>query len=217
MFQLLTSADFWEITLLSLRVTGGATLLAVALGVPLGAGLAVVTFPGRRVVIAVLGGLMGIPPVVAGLAVYLLLSKNGPLGIFTLLYSPTAMIFAQVVIITPIIASLTRQTVENLWLEYRDELVAFRVGLFTAASALIYECRLMLGTAALAGFGRGIAEVGAVMIVGGNIDHYTRTMTTAIALETRKGNLETAIALGALLLLVAMTVSATVGILTRRG
>lgn len=216
MWQLLSSADFWEIAGLSLGVTATATVISALLGLPLGAMLAVGSFVGRRATIAVTNGLMGIPPVVAGLAVYLLLSKDGAFGVFGLLYTPTAMIIAQTVIITPIIASLTRQNVENIWLEYKDELKAFKVSLIGAAATLLYECRAGLGTALLAGFGRGIAEVGAVMIVGGNIDHYTRTMTTAIALETRKGNLETAIALGGLLLLMAMATSALVGLFAAR-
>ena len=215
MWQLLASADFWEVALLSLRVTGAATLLSTLLGLPLGAMLAVAAFPGRGAAVAVVNGLMGIPPVVAGLAVYLLLSKGGALGVFGLLYTPTAMVLAQILIITPIIASLTRQAVEIMWLEYKDELKAFKVPSVTAAAALLHECRWQLSTAVLAGFGRGIAEVGAVMIVGGNIDHYTRTLTTAIALETRKGNLETAIALGALLLLLAMVTSGMVGFFAR--
>ena len=172
-----------EIVALSLRVSLTAACLAALIGLPLGAALAVTRFPGRRAVIVVMNALMGLPPVVVGLLVYLMLTNQGPLGSFQLLYTPTAMIIAQTILITPIIAALARQTVEDLDGEYDEQLCAFGLGTFERIQTLLFEGRMRLTTAFLAGFGRAIAEVGAIIIVGGNINHVTRTMTTAIALQ----------------------------------
>ena len=177
-------------------VSLSAVACAALIGVPLGAVIALTRFPGREGVIVVLNALMGLPPVVAGLAIYLLLSRSGPLGSWGLLFTPQAMIIAQTVLVTPIIAALTRQTVEDLWLEYRDELAALDVGPLGRVATLVWDARFSLVTALLAGFGRAAAEVGAIMVVGGNIDGFTRTMTTSIALETSKGDLPLAIGLG---------------------
>src|SRR5215831_10649812 len=184
--QLVLTADpaLIAIVRLSLIVSLSATLLAALIGVPFGAFLALVRFPGREAVIVVLNALMGLPPVVVGLLVYLLLSRAGLLGSWGLLFTPQAMIVAQTVLCAPIMAALTRQTVEDLWAEYRDELDAMDVGPFGRIATLIWDGRFSLVTALLAGFGRAAAEVGAVLIVGGNIDGFTRVMTTAIALET---------------------------------
>jgi tungstate transport system permease protein len=172
--------------------------------------LAVYRFPGRGAVAALLNALMGLPPVVAGLIVYLLLSNAGPLGVLQLLYTPGAMIIAQVILITPIVAALTRQTCEDLLEEYRDQLRSLGASSAEMVTTLLWDGRYRLITAVLAGFGRAIAEVGAVMIVGGNIDHVTRTMTTAIALETSKGNIAIALALGMILLAIALVVNVAV-------
>jgi tungstate transport system permease protein len=192
---------------LSLIVSLSATFLAAVIGVPLGAMIALTRFPGRGVVTVLLNAMMGLPPVVAGLAVYLLLSRSGPLGAWGLLFTPTAMVIAQAVLITPIIAALTRQSVEDLWVEYHDELAAMRIGPLGRVATLIWEARFSLVTALLAGFGRAAAEVGAVIIVGGNINGFTRTMTTAIALETSKGDLPLAIGLGVVLIAVVLAVN----------
>lgn len=194
---------------LSLQVTVSATLAATSIGVPLGAMVAMGRFPGRAGVIVVLNALMGLPPVVVGLAVYLTLSRSGPLGDLGLLFTPTAMILAQTVLILPIIAALTRQTIEDVWAEYAHELLAMEVGAIGRAVTLVYEVRFSLATIVLAGFGRAAAEVGAVMIVGGNIDGFTRVMTTTIALETSKGNLSLAIGLGIVLIALVMAINAT--------
>jgi tungstate transport system permease protein len=199
-----------EIVGLSLRVSLTALAAASLIGLPLGACLAVVRFPGRGCVTLLVQALMGLPPVVAGLCVYLLLSSSGPLGVLGLLYSPTAMIIAQTVLIVPIITSLARQTIEDLSIEYDEQLRALGVDRVGAMQTLIWDARYSLLTALLAGLGRAIAEVGAVMIVGGNIDHVTRTMTTAIALETSKGNLPLALGLGLILLVLAMVITALV-------
>jgi tungstate transport system permease protein len=201
-------AQLAGIVALSLKVSFGATLLASVIGLPLGALLAVGRFPGRRTLIVLTNGLMGLPPVVVGLLVYLLLSRAGPLGSFGLLFSPTAMVIAQTVLITPIIAALTRQTLEKEWREYREQLRSLGASRARAARTLLWDGRFALSTAALAGFGRAIAEVGAVMIVGGNIDGVTRVMTTTIALETSKGDLPLALALGAVLISVVLTINA---------
>jgi tungstate transport system permease protein len=193
---------------LSLLVSLTAVVLAAVIGVPLGALLALTRFPGRESAIVVLNALMGLPPVVVGLAIYLLLSRSGPLGALGLLFTPQAMVVAQTVLVTPIIAALTRQTVEDLWGEYRDELAAMDVGPLRRVATLIWDARFSLVTAFLAGFGRAAAEVGAVIIVGGNIAGYTRTMTTAIALETSKGDLPLAIGLGLVLLAIVVAVNA---------
>jgi tungstate transport system permease protein len=197
-----------EIVLLSLKVSLLAVVIASMIGFPLGGALAVYRFPGRGAVAALLSALMGLPPVVAGLLVYLLLSNAGPLGVLQLLYTPTAMIIAQVVLVVPIIAALTRQACENLLEEYDEQLRSLGASSSAIVITLLWDGRYRLITAVLAGFGRAIAEVGAVMIVGGNIDHVTRTMTTAIALETSKGEIALALALGIVLLLTAFAVNA---------
>jgi tungstate transport system permease protein len=196
-----------QIIALSLKVTLTAVAIATLLGFAVGGVLAVYRFPGRGAVAALLNALMGLPPVVAGLIVYLLLSNAGPLGVLQLLYTPGAMIIAQVILITPIVAALTRQTCEDLLEEYRDQLRSLGASSAEMVTTLLWDGRYRLITAVLAGFGRAIAEVGAVMIVGGNIDHVTRTMTTAIALETSKGNITLALALGMILLAIALVVN----------
>jgi tungstate transport system permease protein len=202
---------------LSLIVSLSAVALAAAVGVPLGAGVALTRFRGREAVIVLLNALMGLPPVVVGLALYLLLSRAGPLGSFGLLFTPQAMIVAQTVLVLPIIAALTRQTIEDLWTEYRDELAAMNVGPLGRIWTLIWDGRFSLVTALLAGFGRAAAEVGAIIIVGGNIDGFTRTMTTAIALETSKGNLPLAIGLGLVLIAIVVAINAAAWGLRRAG
>jgi tungstate transport system permease protein len=193
---------------LSLKVSLSATALSCVLGMPLGALLAVGRFPGRRALIVLFNGFMGLPPVVVGLLVYLLLSRAGPLGQFGLLFTPTAMIIAQTVLITPIIAALTRQVIDDEWREHREQLRSLGASRTRAARTLLWNARFSLTTAALAGFGRAVAEVGAVMIVGGNIDGVTRVMTTTIALETSKGDLPLALALGAILIGVVLAINA---------
>jgi tungstate transport system permease protein len=193
---------------LSLLMSVSALLFAALIGVPCGAFLALVRFPGREAVIVVLNALMGLPPVVVGLAVFLLLSRSGPLGPLGLLFTPQAMVIAQTVLVTPIIAALTRQTIEDLWVEYRDELAAMNVGAAPRIATLIWDARFSLVTALLAGFGRSAAEVGAIVIVGGNIEGFTRTMTTAIALETSKGDLPLAIGLGMILISIVVMINA---------
>jgi tungstate transport system permease protein len=182
--QLVLTGDpaLLAIVRLSLIVSLSAVVLAALIGIPFGAALALIQFPGRQAVIVVLNALMGLPPVVVGLAVFLALSRAGPLGSWGLLFTPKAMVIAQTVLVTPIIAALTRQTIEDLWLEYRDELTAMNIGPAGRVATLIWDARFSLVTALLAGFGRAAAEVGAIIIVGGNIDGFTRTMTTAIAL-----------------------------------
>ena len=197
-----------EIVLLSLQVSLLAVVAASLIGFALGGALAVYRFPGRGIVTTILSALMGLPPVVAGLIVYLLLSNAGPLGVLQLLYTPTAMIVAQVILVTPIIAALTRQACEDLLEEYDEQLRSLGASSSAIIGTLLWDGRYRLITAVLAGFGRAIAEVGAVMIVGGNIDHVTRTMTTAIALETSKGNIALALALGIVLLVIAFAVNA---------
>ena len=199
--QLILSGDaaLWQIVRLSLLVTVSATVLAALIGMPLGAVIAVIRFPGSNAVVVILNALMGLPPVVVGLLIFLLLSRAGPLGSLGLLFTAKAMIIAQTMLITPIIAALTRQVIADLWSEYAQEFNAMGVGPLTRITALLWDARFSLVTIALAGFGRAAAEVGAVMIVGGNIDGFTRVMTTAIALETSKGNLALAISLGLVL------------------
>jgi tungstate transport system permease protein len=210
MFDLILSgdADFFAIVRLSLYVTSSATAIAALIGLPFGAFVALNRFPGRDALIVVLNGFMGLPPVVAGLVVYLLLSRSGPLGPLGLLFTPTAMIIVQVVLITPIIAALARQVVEDLWAEYREELSAMGVGPLARVATLLWDARFSLVTIILAGFGRAAAEVGAVIIVGGNIDGFTRVMTTTIALETSKGNLPLAASLGVVLIILVLIVNA---------
>jgi len=208
LWQIVTlNPQLLQIIALSLKVTLTAVVIATLLGFAVGGVLAVYRFPGRGAVAALLNALMGLPPVVAGLIVYLLLSNAGPLGVLQLLYTPGAMIIAQVILITPIVAALTRQTCEDLLEEYRDQLRSLGASSAEMVTTLLWDGRYRLITAVLAGFGRAIAEVGAVMIVGGNIDHVTRTMTTAIALETSKGNITLALALGMILLAIAVVVN----------
>ena len=209
-WHLILSGDpaLFEIVRLSLSVSLSATLFAAILGAPFGALIALTGFPGREPVIILLNALMGLPPVVVGLAVYLTLSRSGPLGSWGLLFTPTAMVITQTVLVIPIIAALTRQTIEDLWNEYRDELAAMNVGPWQRVWTLLWDARFSLVTALLAGFGRAAAEVGSIIIVGGNIEGFTRTMTTAIALETSKGNLSLAIGLGMILLAIILVVSA---------
>jgi tungstate transport system permease protein len=207
--QLVLTGDpaLLAIVRLSLIVSLSAVIAAALIGVPLGAFVALTRFRGREAVIVILNALMGLPPVVVGLAVYLLLSRSGPLGSWGILFTPQAMIIAQTVLITPIIAALTRQTIEDLWVEYRDELAAMDVGPLGRIATLVWDARFSLVTALLAGFGRASAEVGAVIIVGGNIDGFTRVMTTAIALETSKGDLPLAIGLGMVLIAIVVVVN----------
>ena len=217
--ELIWSADaaLLETVRLSLVVSISATLLAATLSVPFGAFVALTPFPGRSAVVVVLNALMGLPPVVVGLLVYLLLSRSGPLGDFGLLFTPQAMVVAQAILVSPIIAALTRQTIEDLWTEYRDEFAAAGAGAMLGLRTLIWDARFSLMTALLAGFGRAAAEVGAVIIVGGNIDGFTRTMTTTIALETSKGDLPRALGFGMVLILIVVMVNALVGLARRFG
>jgi tungstate transport system permease protein len=208
--ELVLSGDraLYAIVRLSLLVTLSATVMATLIGLPLGALVALTRFRGRTGVIVGLNAMMGLPPVVVGLLVFLGLSRSGPLGEFGLLFTPTAMIIAQTLLIAPIIAALTRQVVEDLWAEYRDEMTAMSVRPLAAMTALLWDARFSLATIVLAGFGRASAEVGAVMIVGGNIDGFTRVMTTTIALETSRGNLSLAIGLGIILITIVLVVNA---------
>lgn len=207
--------DLVEITLRSLQVTVAATLIASVLGLPLGAWLSITRFRFRRVFIALLNALMGLPPVVVGLVVYVILSRSGPLGVLGLLFTPTAMIIAQVVIIMPIVASISHQAIRELWAEYHDLLISLDARRGQRIATLIWDGRRALLTAALAGFGRAIGEVGAIMIVGGNIEHATRVLTTAIALETGKGNFALALALGFVLIGMAIVVNLALHMLSR--
>ncbi len=202
--------DLMEIIALSLRVSMSSVLVAGLIGLPLGAFLATARFRGRGVVIVVLNAMMGLPPVVVGLLVYMALSNAGPLGFFQLLYTPSAMIIAQTILITPIVAALTRQIIEHLNAEYAEQFASLSVPWNIRIATLITDARFALLTVLLAGFGRAIAEVGAVIIVGGNIAHLTRVMTTAIALETSKGDLALALALGIVLLTLALIVNGAV-------
>ncbi len=195
---------------LSLHVSLVAVTIAALIGLPLGAAVALARFRGRDTIVIFLNTLMGLPPVVVGLLVYLLISRSGPLGVFGLLFTSKAMIIAQVILVTPIIAALTRQVVEELWEEYKDQLHSFGANATTALPTLLWDGRFTLVTAVLAGFGRASAEVGAVMIVGGNIDHVTRVMTTAIALEVSKGDLSLALGLGFVLLFLSIIVNTAV-------
>ncbi|HKD29249.1 MAG TPA: ABC transporter permease [Xanthobacteraceae bacterium] len=208
--HLVLSGDpgLFAIVRLSLLVSLSAVLFAGLIGVPFGALIALTRFRAREIVIVVLNALMGLPPVVVGLAVFLSLSRSGPLGSWGLLFTPQAMIIAQTILVAPIIAALTRQTIEDLWEEYQDELTAMDVGPARRVSTLIWDARFSLVTALLAGFGRAAAEVGAIIIVGGNIDGFTRTMTTAIALETSKGDLPLAIGLGMVLIFIIVMINA---------
>jgi tungstate transport system permease protein len=198
----------FAIVSLSLEVSLTALLFATLIGVPLGAFLALTRFPGREAAIVMLNAMMGVPPVVLGLAVYLLLSRSGPLGEWGLLFTPQAMIIAQTIMVAPIMGALARQTIEDLWAEYREELAAMNVGPLRRIATLIWDARYSLVTALLAGFGRAASEVGAIIIVGGNIEGFTRTMTTAIALETSKGDLPLAIGLGMVLISIVIMINA---------
>jgi tungstate transport system permease protein len=212
-------AGLAEITLRSLQVTVTATVIASIIGLPFGAWIAVNRFRLRRFAIAVLNALMGLPPVVVGLIVYVLLSRSGPFGVFGLLFTPTAMIIAQVIIITPIIASISHQAIRELWADYHDLLISLHATRRQRIATLLWDGRRALMTASLAGFGRAIGEVGAIMIVGGNIDHATRVLTTAIALETGKGDFALALALGFILIALAIAVNLALHMLsgTERG
>jgi tungstate transport system permease protein len=208
--QLVLTADpaLMAIVRLSLIVSLSAVVCAAFIGVPVGALIALTRFPGREGVVVVLNALMGLPPVVVGLMVYLGLSQSGPLGSWGLLFTPSAMVIAQTVLVAPIIAALTRQTIEDLLEEYRDELTAMNIGAFGRVATLIWDARFSLVTTLLAGFGRAAAEVGSIIIVGGNIDGFTRTMTTAIALETSKGDLPLAVGLGLVLMTIVVVINA---------
>jgi tungstate transport system permease protein len=199
-----------EIVLLSLQVSVSAVVLAALCGFPLGAGLALFRFPGRTLLVVLINALMGLPPVVVGLTVYLVLSRSGPLGGLGLLFTPPAMILAQWILVTPIVAAMTRQVIEDLWSEYGEQLRSLGTQPHQAVGTLLWEGRYRLFTAVLAGFGRAIAEVGAVLIVGGNIAHATRVMTTAIALETARGDLALALGLGIILILLSLLINALV-------
>jgi tungstate transport system permease protein len=217
-FGLIASGDpeFLGIVGLSLRVTLSAVALACMVGMPLGAALAVLRFPGRGAAVVLVNALMGLPPVVVGLVVYLAVSRAGPLGALGLLYTPAAMVAAQTILVTPIVAALTRQAVADLHREYDEYLRSLGASRLETVGTLLWDARFSLATAALAGFGRASAEVGAVMIVGGNIAHVTRVMTTAIALETSKGELALALGLGIVLLTIAVAVNAATTVVGAR-
>ena len=206
-----------SIVRLSLGVSLSAVLVAAIIGLPLGALIALTKFRGREFVIVLLNALMGLPPVIVGLLVYLSLSRSGPLGSWGWLFTAKAMVIAQAILVLPILAALTRQTIEDLWVEYRDEFAAMNVGALGRIRALLWDARFSLITALLAGFGRAAAEVGAIIIVGGNIEGFTRTMTTAIALETSKGNLPLALGLGIVLIAILVIVSAAAWLARRAG
>ena len=206
-------SDLLEIVGLSLRVSLTAVVISCVIGFPLGAVIGIGDFRGRQCIIVCVNALMGLPPVVVGLVAYLILSNSGPLGWLDLLYSPTAMIIAQTILVAPIVTALSRQIVEDFHAEYAELFRSLSVPHRTAVTTLLMDAKHSLATVALAGFGRAIAEVGAVIIVGGNIDHLTRVMTTAIALETSKGNLALALALGMILIVLSLAVNATVSLL----
>ncbi len=200
-------AALGEIVGLSLRISLGAVFVATLIGMPLGAATALYRFPGRKALVVLLNALMGLPPVVVGLVVYLMLSRMGPFGVLGLLFSPAAMVIAQTILIIPIIAALSRQIIEDLWREYEEQLRSFGASPGRSMLTLLWDGRFSLSTAVLAGFGRASAEVGAVMIVGGNIDHVTRVMTTAIALEVSKGDLALALGLGIILITLSLAIN----------
>jgi tungstate transport system permease protein len=207
---LIAGADpgLWRIVALSLLVSLSAVVAATAIALPIGAALALFAFPGRGALVTLFNGLMGLPPVVVGLVVYLLLSRAGPLGDWGLLFTPAAMVIAQTVLIVPIIAALARQTIDDAWREYEEQMRSLGATPRRSIPTLIWDTRFSLATAVLAGLGRASAEVGAVMIVGGNIDGVTRVMTTAIALETSKGDLPLALGLGIVLILLIVIINA---------
>jgi tungstate transport system permease protein len=214
-WALVTSLDpgLARIVLLSLQVSLSAAVIATLIGLPLGAAIAVERFPGRQLLIVLLNALMGLPPVVVGLLIYLLLSRAGPLGSLGILFTPQAMVIAQTVLIVPIIAALSRQTIEEAWREYSEQLRSLGARRLRAAMTLIWDTRFSLLTIVLAGFGRAAAEVGAVMIVGGNIDGVTRVMTTTIALETSKGDLPLALGLGIVLITLVIALNALAAVI----
>lgn len=214
-FSLLLSCDtrLLEIIIVSLKVSFTAVFFSAMIGLPVGALLAILTFPGKRIILILFDAMMSFPPVLIGLFVYLMLSRSGPLGPLGLLFTPTAMIMAQIILVTPIIATLSRQIMVHTWLEYRDLFVSLDAGKRQILTTLLWDRRTALVTAILAGFGRAIAEMGAVIIVGGNIEHATRVLTTAIALETSKGDLPMAMSLGIILMILALAVNACVHIL----
>ncbi len=209
-FGLVVAADpnLVRIVLLSLEISVASVTMACVLGLPLGAAIAVNEFPGKRLVVIILNGLMGLPPVVVGLFVYLMLSRAGPLGTFGILFTPTAMVVAQTILIAPLMAALSQQVVADAWLEYREQLRSLGETKFGAAATLLWDLRFTLVTIVMAGFGRASSEVGAVIIVGGNIDGVTRVMTTTIALETSKGDLPMALGLGFILLIIVLIINA---------
>lgn len=217
--DLILRADpaFLEIVGLSLRVTLAAVAVAAAIGLPAGALLAVARFPGRGILVVSFSALMGLPPVVAGLVVYLLLSRSGPLGGLGLLFTPTGMMIAQAVLVLPIVVSITRQVIEELWAEYEEHLRSLGSSVLRAVPTLLWDGRHSLVTGILAGFGRASAEVGAVLIVGGNIAGATRTMTTAITLETGRGDLALALGLGMVLLCLTLAVNVVAHLVARLG
>jgi tungstate transport system permease protein len=208
--SLLISAnnDLLMIFGLSLWVSLIAVLIATLIGMPLGAATALYKFPGRKILVVILNALMGLPPVVVGLLVYMLLSRSGPFGVLGLLFSPSAMIIAQTILIIPIIAALSRQIIDDLWVEYAEQLTSLGASPIRRMITLLWDGRFSLSTAVLAGFGRATAEVGAVMIVGGNIDHVTRVMTTSITLEISRGNLALALGLGIVLITLSLSINA---------
>jgi tungstate transport system permease protein len=209
--------ELWEIVTLSLSVTFSAVVVATLLGLPVGAFLALCRFPGRNALIVIFNAAMGLPPVVVGLVIYLLLSRSGPLGEYGILFTPKAMIVAQAFLVFPIVAALSRQVIEDLWAEYSEQLRSLGSSPFKSVGTLLWDGRFSLVTVVLAGFGRAAAEVGAIIIVGGNIDGFTRTMTTAIALETSKGDLALALGLGFVLLAIVVLVNAAAWIARRAG
>jgi tungstate transport system permease protein len=211
------SAAFLDIILLSLRVTLTAVAGAAMVGMPLGGLLALARFPGRPAVVVAVNAFMGLPPVVAGLAIFLLLSRSGPLGGLGLLFTPRAMMLAQFVLVLPIVVALTRQTIEDLWCEYAEHLTSLGAGRLAAVPTLLWDARFSLVTALLAGFGRASGEVGAILVVGGNIAGYTRTMTTAISLETSKGDLPLALGLGVVLMGLTVAVNLAAYAMSRLG
>ena len=216
-FWLVVSFDpeLVEISIRSMQVTLTALVCASLIALPLGTFLAIRRFKYRRLTISILNALMGLPPVVVGLIVYILLSRSGPFGVLGLLFTPTAMVIAQVIIITPLIASITHQAMRELWAEYHDLLISLNTSQWQRIKTLVWDGRRNLLTASLAGFGRGIGEVGAIMIVGGNIDNATRVLTTAIALETGKGDFALALALGFILIALAILVNISIHWLSR--
>lgn len=218
-FELLVSFDpaLYGIILLSLQVSGLAVVAAAALGVLAGAGLALVRFPGREAVVSLLNTFMGLPPVVVGLVVYLVLSRSGPMGFLGLLYSPTAMIAAQTVLAFPIVAALTHAGIASVDPIVRDAIRSLGATTSQAARMIVIEARYAIFAAVIAGYGRAAAEVGAVLMVGGNVEGYTRVMTTAIALETSRGDFELALALGIVLLLLSLVVNLALRAVQKRG